>query len=615
MIRNTVNEIFTVHGDFEPLCGEVKKIGGALAFRGSGLLLTSREIKDESGVTERIDTVKNVSKKPISITTLLSKFTLNGGEYSVYTQTSQHIRESQGAFCELVSGIYGMSDELRTNQDVCPFVAVFNEQNQRGYAFHIMSSSMFEYRVSRHCEFLSPKVVTVELGIRSDNFDYKLMPGEELELPRILYYEFKSKLDLDAYKLHRYCNKKYKKPLPIMYNTWMSNFDLIEFEDLKKQLDGAAELGCEYFTVDAGWFGKTQLWWDVVGDWTESPESAMKGNLSKFADLVRDKGLKFGLWFEIERASCECENVKKHPDYYIRDGKHCYLDFARREVCDFIYAILKENIEKYKIEFIKFDLNGPLTIDKARACFLKYYEGFKYFLSLIKKDYPSLHLQCCASGGGRMSMSNVPYYDSFWISDNHGIYTQLEIYKNTIKRMPCAALERWATIRSLEDFTPTYPVGGKTEKILLSSDASWIRVEEADISFIKNGLMGGPLGVSCDLTQVSKATLGELKSLIAAYKEEREFWQSSECHILCDTPTLTILQFNDEKFEKIKVYSFTKHPNQEAVTVYPITANGSYILKKGEGEAALSSRKINGDGIEMNASKLRQSDSFTLIRR
>jgi alpha-galactosidase len=157
------------------------------------------------------------------------------------------------------------------------------------------------------------------------------------------------------------------------------------------------------------------------------------------------------------------------------DGPHAYVDFSKSEVCDFIYGVLKENIDRYGVEFIKFDLNGPLSYDKSQTAFLKYYEGYNRFLEKIKADYPDLHLECCASGGGRMSLSNANGFDSFWMSDSHGIYSQLEIFKGALKRMPSRMLERWATIRSVEGFTPTYPVGGKEEKILLSATANWQR--------------------------------------------------------------------------------------------------------------------------------------------
>ena len=607
-------DLFTVYGNFERPLGPATKNGNKITYKNSEIELNSVTTKHPSGVFERCDTIKNISKRDIEISTLLSKFTINGGEYQVYTQTSKHIKEGIGGWQPLVSGVFGMSDEIRTNQDVNPFVSVFNEQNQRGIAFHIMSNSGFEYRVSRHGEFLDSKVVTVELGIKSQDFKCVLRPGEELCLPTILYYSFKSKLDMDAYKLHRYWNEKKPHSLPIVYNTWMSHFDYIDFDNLMSQLERAEVLGCEYFTVDAGWFGKTQLWWDVVGDWQESNESAMKGRLLEFANCVRKKGLKFGLWFEIERANPKCENAKAHPEYYLCEGEHCFVDFANKEACDFIYGVLKANIDKYGVEFIKFDLNAPLYYDKNRCSFIKYFEGYNYFLSKIKSDFPNLHLECCASGGGRMSLSNVPYFDSFWMSDSHGIYTQLEIFKNALVRMPASMLERWATIRSVEGFRPTYPVGGTQEKILLSSTANWQRAEESSLDFIKKALVGGPIGISCDLTQVSSDTIKELAEFIDTYKGEREFWANSECHILCNTPTLTVLQFNDKDYKEIKIYSYTEHPVQEYATIYPfIEKEGSYtLIKSGCENRVVSTEELNENGVSLLANYLHIADSITL---
>lgn len=617
MYNEKVTDLFTVYGNFERITGDVTKNGDTAYYKNNEIELKSTINKHSSGVFERADTIKNISNRDIEISTLLSKFTLNGGEYQVYTQTSKHTKEGIGMWQPLVSGVFGMSDEIRTNQDVNPFVAIFNEQNGRGIAFHIMCNSGFEYRVSRHGEYLEHKVVAVELGIKSQDFRYILKPNEELRLPSILYYTFKSKLDMDAYKLHRYWNELHPHSLPIVYNTWMSHFDYIDFDNLVCQLDRASLLGCEYFTVDAGWFGKTQLWWDVVGDWQESNESAMKGRLKELSDLVRAKGLKFGLWFEIERANPKCENVKNHPEYYLFEGEHCFIDFANVEACDFIYDILKANIDKYGVEFIKFDLNAPLCYDRDRASFIKYYEGYSHFLGRIKADYPNLHLECCASGGGRMSLSNAPYFDSFWMSDSHGIYTQLEIFKNAIKRMPSSMLERWATIRSVENFTPTYPVGEKCEKILASSTANWQRAEEASLDFIKNALVGGPIGVSCDLTQVSNSTIEELANFIDTYKAQRDFWANSECHILCDTPTLLVLQFNDKDFNEIRVYSYTEHPIQEYATIYPFfdkATNSPYTLILNDEKSIVTQEDLCENGVDILANYLHISSSFTLKR-
>ena len=49
-----------------------------------------------------------------------------------------------------------------------------------------------------------------------------------------------------------------------------------------------------------------------------------------------------------------------------------------------------------------------------------------------------------------MALGNLQGFDSFWMSDNHSLYAQLEIFKNSICRLPCRALERWITIQSLD---------------------------------------------------------------------------------------------------------------------------------------------------------------------
>ena len=203
------------------------------------------------------------------------------------------------------------------------------------------------------------------------------------------------------------------------------------------------------------------------------------------------------------------------------------------------------------------------------------------------------------------------------MSDSHGIYTQLEIFKNAILRMPSSMLERWATIRSVENFTPTYPVGDKTEKILLSSTANWQRAEEASLDFIKNALVGGPIGFSCDLTQVSDATIKDLADFIKEYKSEREFWKNSECHILCDTETVLALQFNDISFDTIKIFVYTKHPNQENITLYPFVEklSGKYSLEYKNGDrVSKKTSDIMEEGITLDASYLHITDNVTLKR-
>jgi alkanesulfonate monooxygenase SsuD/methylene tetrahydromethanopterin reductase-like flavin-dependent oxidoreductase (luciferase family) len=40
-----------------------------------------------------------------------------------------------------------------------------------------------------------------------------------------------------------------------------------------------------------------------------------------------------------------------------------------------------------------------------------------------------------------MCFANLNGFDSFWMSDHHGIYKQVEIFKNTLIRLPSRSLE------------------------------------------------------------------------------------------------------------------------------------------------------------------------------
>ena len=58
-------------------------------------------------------------------------------------------------------------------------------------------------------------------------------------------------------------------------------------------VDAAAEAGCEYFCIDAGWYADG-FWWDEVGEWKESRKRFPNG-VKEVADYIRKKGM-IRLW-------------------------------------------------------------------------------------------------------------------------------------------------------------------------------------------------------------------------------------------------------------------------------------------------------------------------------
>jgi alpha-galactosidase len=307
-------------------------------------------------------------------------------------------------------------------------------------------------------------------------------------------------------------------------------------------------------------------------------------------------GMKFGLWFEIERAVADSESVKLHPDYYIPYRGQYFVNFANPKATNYILDLLDDRIRRYSIDYIKFDFNANIFDDTDSQAFIGYYKGYIEFIRELKKRHPDLYLTNCASGGMRMELANGLLFDSFWLSDNQCAYEGIRIFRDTLLRMPPQWIEKWAVIRSLTDFTPHYG-GGTTEKILTTHDAVWDRIGSVRPSWLTGFLSASPLGISCDLTKLSPAALELLKNHIARYKNERAFYMNAECRILSDTDTITSFQFADSDLSVLKILTFIRYSTQEYTVLYPVTDPGKTYVLNGE---KISGVDLDKYGIKLN---------------
>ena len=320
--------------------------------------------------------------------------------------------------------------------------------------------------------------------------------------------------------------------------------------------------------------------------------------------------MRFGLWFEAERAALTSKAYSKHPEYYIVENGQGFLNFGMEEAADQIFDAVSSQIEKYGIEFIKFDFNAGLTYDSQKSSFTNYFKGFRKFISRLRQRYPHIYLECCASGGLRMALANLGDFDSFWMSDDHSLYNQLDIYRNALVRLPSRALEKWVTVCSGEI---TAYSGEKAERILMSGDVGWGHIEGIKMDYLKGVCVGGPVGISCDLTRLSPGLIDSLTKFLEEYKGERSFWAESECRVLCDTDSLTVLQYNDPRFEEIKIFTFAKRHIQNEVRVYPVI-EGEAIYEDGEG-IVRTSRELAAEGIDIAVSKRFSANTARLLKK
>ena len=602
--------MFYISGDFgiidgKNVCLKSNK-DNTYIFESCGLEMTSEFEEFENGVILRRDKIKNISDKKVVVNSLKNRFKLEGNDYEVYTQFNGWLYESDGNWQPLKTAVSAKANGMRMCDGAAPVMALYNKQTKITTVFQLMSECSWEMTAERRTWWGNISETVVETGFNSDSLLMDIAPGEEIELPAVFLYETHDKEGLGSYKLHKVFNELYpRKKLPVMYNTWLMDFDNINADNILRQVKTAAELGIEIFTIDAGWFGNGEDWGNQVGEWSENTTSAICGRLGEVSSAVRELGMTFGMWLEPERALKGTTVNTNHPDWFF-EGE--FLDFTNNAAFDYIFNLTCSLIEKYHLGFMKFDFNSTTTRDPKNSAFYHYIKAKHRYVSALKEKYPYLYICNCASGGMRMDLGHAAFYDSYWISDNQGPYEGIDIYLGSIKRLPPCVIEKWDVQTFLQD-VPEYSKKEHRSLPISCNNGTWDFVINVSEEYTKNFLSGGPFGFSCDISAFPEDYKKEMTEFIAEYKKDREFYISACAKILCDTDSFKCIEYFDNDLSKIEIKLFTKLIYQPTITVYPkVDESAKYIV---DGEEILG-KDILKDGLEFGNLKLNDCQTITL---
>lgn len=202
---------------------------------------------------------------------------------------------------------------------------------------------------------------------------------------------------------------------PVIFNDGAS-FDLDpNTQNELPLIDAAAEAGCEYYVIDAGWYAEAgQNWWGSVGVW-EAPRSRWPGGLELVLAKIRQKGMIPGLWLEPEVIGIHSP-LKNKPDdwFFLRHGLRVIdhdrylLDFRNPAVRGYLDGVLNRLVEHYGIGYLKLDYNvdglegTEWRADSPGQGLLEHNRALLAWLEKILTRYPHLVIENCASGGGRV---------------------------------------------------------------------------------------------------------------------------------------------------------------------------------------------------------------------
>ncbi len=227
--------------------------------------------------------------------------------------------------------------------------------------------------------------------------------------------------------------------MPVEWNHWWTYEDHSINQDVfRANVDAAADLGVEVCTLDAGWFGPADAssrWPELRGDWDQVNTARFPDGIRALADHVHDKGMRFGLWCEIEALGPKASLATRRPDFpALRDGERLgYVCLGNPAARDWAYNTLDRLARVDGADWIKLDFN----LDPGLGCnrtdhghdaddgLFEHYTGYYEMLDRVRADHPELVLENCSSGGLRIDLGLQRHTHVTFLSDpdwpEHGL--------------------------------------------------------------------------------------------------------------------------------------------------------------------------------------------------
>ena len=366
-------------------------------------------------------------------------------------------------------------------------------------------------------------------GFNNWAFRHCLNPGDRLVLPTVLFGRFAGDLDHATQRLHDWRRRHRPDPdhpIPVQFNSWYPHQGEPNFGEMLSLIPQAQRLGCEVFVLDSGWFATDTAdpkvaWEQRTGDWDVSLSRFPPG-LGELSRRCAEHGLMFGLWFEPEVIGPLSAIRHEHPEWLHHiDGKPPAADArailnpgipaARRHVLDRISRVLAAA----RVAWMKWDFNADLGAGgwapglpaslTQQDPLVAHYTGLYHLMEEIRTAFPTMILEMCASGGGRLDAEILSRAHVNWISDQPGPVRKLAIHLGSQLAHPAVVCNDWLV---------EWPPGG-----IPGYDNRHPETDlRGNLAFRLRVAMLGSLGVSAPLERWSATDIAEVASHIALYR-------------------------------------------------------------------------------------------------
>ncbi len=493
-------------------------------------------VSDDSDILVRNTVVRNAGKETAEIAKAFSFCTElpdTRGTYSALRLAGSWARERTPVITPLAEGTLRIeSARGYSSHQMNPFLAVLSEgcgeESGECYGFNLLYSGSFAITA----DVSHNKSIRVQGGINDFLFGWQLQGGETFATPQAaLCYSSEglggmSRAYHDFFREYIIDPKRVYARRPIVINNWEATYFDFDNEKLFSIIDEAAKLGMDTFVLDDGWFGKRDGDTSGLGDWFVN-ERKLKGGLKAVIGHCKEKGLKFGLWFEPEMVSEDSDLYRAHPDWAIgkagaepcRSRNQLVLDFTRKEVVDYIFETVSKILRENDISYVKWDKNRDITenytaslpADRQGEFWHRYALGFYDLAERLTKAFPNVFFEGCAGGGGRFDGGALYYFPQIWTSDDTDGLERTKIQWGTSVCYPVSAMSCHVSA------CPNHQTGRTTPFATRGAVASL-----------------GATGYELDLTKLSEEEKVQVREQIENYKQIDELVLKGDLYRLAD---------------------------------------------------------------------------------
>jgi alpha-galactosidase len=430
----------------------------------------------------------------------------------------------------------------KTGFDFAPYLALRSPTHT--YLCELLWSGNWQLHVRRRPDGL----VTLTGGLNDWGLCHHLRLGERLELPDALLVCVAGDLNAATQRLHDYRRRHLRpnpdRPVPVQFNSWYPYQGEPPVDKMKEFAAVAAELECEVFVLDAGWYtteteDPSEDWWTRTGDWVVNRRLFPNG-LEELSEDCHRRGLGFGIWFEPEAVSPNAVVQRTHPEWLHalpsaprpRTGRgilHLGVPAARAFVRDRILSVLRATGAKW----MKWDFNTDLLPGgwghglpeslTDQDPLIAHYRGLYELQDELRAAVPELTLEMCAGGGGRFDPAILSHAHTNWMSDQTQPLMNLAIHFGSQLAHCPVECNDW-----LIEWPPHDGLHGQ----------QWVD-ERGDLAFRTRVAMLGAFGISAPVGQWTAEDMAVVKRHVGWYKTRvRPLLHDGDQYFLTKPPPL-----------------------------------------------------------------------------